>query len=168
MGQPGILFNAGNLAVGTEQNLTLLGGTAINTGSLSAPGGSITIAAVQGENVVRLSQEGMVLSLEIKPIAGMADGSQLPTAAGISATDLPGLLGGGNVSDATGVKANPDGTVSLTGSGMVIPTQAGVAIASGTLNVSGETGGRVNVLGDKVGLIHANIMPLAPMAAAQC
>src|SRR4028118_1131575 len=27
MGQPGIIFNAGNLAVGTEQNLTLLGGT---------------------------------------------------------------------------------------------------------------------------------------------
>jgi filamentous hemagglutinin family protein len=120
MSQPGSIINAGNLAVSEGKNLSLVGGTVINTGSLSASGGNLTIAAVPGESVVRLSQEGMVLSLELEPITN--DGSQLPTAAGISPWDLPRLLTGGNVSNATGLTANSDGTVSLTGSGLPINT----------------------------------------------
>ena len=156
MSQPGSIVNAGNLAVGKGQNLTLLGGSVINTGSLSAPSGNITIMAVPGENVVRLSQKGMVLSLEIQPVATLADSSQLATAAGISPVDLPRLLTSKNVGDATGVTVNPDGTVILTGSGIAIPTEGGV-IASGILDVSGETGGDVKVLGNKVALIGVNI-----------
>ena len=155
MSQPGSIVNTGNLAVGEGKNLTLLGGTLINTGSVSAPGGNIIMAAVPGEHLVRLIQEGMVLSLEFELITGNT--SQLPTDTGISPLDLPQLLSGGDVGNATGVTVNPDGTVSLTGSGLVIPTAGGVAIASGNVDVSGETGGRVYVLGDRVGLISANI-----------
>ncbi|NES24490.1 MAG: filamentous hemagglutinin N-terminal domain-containing protein, partial [Symploca sp. SIO3E6] len=139
MGQPGSIVNVGELAVGEGNNLTLLGGTVINTGTISAPGGEITITAVPGENLVRISQEGMVLSLEIESVAANNDGS-LPTAQGINSVDLPGLLTGGNLGNATGLTVNSDGTVQLTGSGITIPTEAGVAIASGTLDVSGETG----------------------------
>jgi filamentous hemagglutinin family protein len=155
MSQPGSIVNAANLAVGEGENLSLIGGTVINTGSLSAPGGTINIAAVAGDNLVRLTQEGMVLSLEFEPITDNIN--QLPTAAGLSPLDLPKLLTGGNATSATGVIVNADGTVSLTGSGIAIPTDRGVTVVSGTLDVSGNTGGTVNVLGDNVALISANI-----------
>jgi len=58
MSQPGNILNSGNLAVGLGQDLTLLGGTVINTGQLSAPAGNMTITAVPGESLVRLSQPG--------------------------------------------------------------------------------------------------------------
>src|SRR5207253_33278 len=77
MPQPGNIINAGNLVVTQGQNLSLLGGSAINTGSLTAPGGNITIAAIPGESVVRLSQDGMVLSLEFAADEVMGDRSQL-------------------------------------------------------------------------------------------
>ncbi len=157
MMQSGSIINAGNLVVNQGKNLSLLGDSVINTGSLTAPGGNITLAAVPGEKVVRLSQQGMVLSLEVAPNGVMSDGSQLPSTTGISATDLLGLVSGGSVSDATRVKVNSDGTVSLTGSTITIPNTGGVAIASGNLNVSGQTGGTVTVLGNTVGVIGGNI-----------
>ncbi|NEP09316.1 MAG: CHAT domain-containing protein [Symploca sp. SIO2C1] len=155
MEQPGSIVNAGELVVAEGNKLTLLGGTVINTGTIAAAGGEITIAAVPGENIVRISQDGMLLSLEIESVA--ANDDSLPTAAGIEPTDLPGLLTGGNLGHATKLRVNPDGTVSLTGSGIAIPPEEGVAIASGTVDVAGEVGGSVNVFGNKVGLISANI-----------
>jgi len=156
MEQPGSIVNTGELVVREGKSLTLLGGTVINTGTIAAAGGEITIAAVPGENIVRISQEGMLLSLEIESVAANDVGS-LPTAAGIEPTDLAGLLTGGNLQNATKLTVNPDGTVSLTGSGIAIPPEEGIAIASGTVDVAGETGGSINVFGNKVGLISANI-----------
>lgn len=43
----GSIINAGNLAVAAGENISLLGNNVINTGELSAPGGQITIAAIQ-------------------------------------------------------------------------------------------------------------------------
>jgi len=120
LSQPGAIINAGNLAVESGNNLTLLGGTVINTGKLSAPGGNITVAAVPGENVVRISQSGSLLSLDIQPVKASdskPDNWKLPVAS------LPELLtGGGEVGNATGVTVKSDGTVVLTGSGIGIPT----------------------------------------------
>jgi filamentous hemagglutinin family protein len=154
MNQPGVIINAGNLAVGQGQNLTLLGGSVVNTGQLSAPGGNITLAAVPGESLVRISQTGNLLNLEIAPPSPDSQPSNwtLPVAT------LPQLLtGSGDVGNATGITLNDDGTVVLTGSGIGIPTNAGTTIASGTLDVGSETGGGVKVLGTKVGVIAANI-----------
>jgi hypothetical protein len=154
MNQPGAIINAGNLAVGQGQNLTLLAGNVVNTGHLEAPGGNITLAAVPGESLVRFSQAGNLLNLEIEPPSADSQPSNwtLPVAT------LPQLLtGSGDVGNATGITVNSDGTVVLMGSGIGIPTDAGTAIASGTLNVSGEMGGDVNVLGTKVGVLAANI-----------
>jgi hypothetical protein len=148
--QPGSIINAGNLAVSQGQNLTLLGGTVVNTGQLSAPAGQIMITAVPGSNLVRLSQSGHLLSLEIDPTA--------PTAtSGITPLSLPQLLTGSGESAASGVAVNPSGQVVLTDSGKVISTEAGAATASGTLDASGQTGGAVNVLGNQVELLGANI-----------
>jgi filamentous hemagglutinin family protein len=87
--QPGAIVNSGNLAVAQGQNLTLLGGSVTNKGQLAAPSGTITVAAVPGENLVRISQQGHLLSLEISPGTG-ADGQPMPIQAG----DLPAMLTG--------------------------------------------------------------------------
>ncbi len=158
----GSIVNAGNLAVEEGQSLTLLGGSVVNTGQLKAPGGTITLAAVPGPNLVRISQPGHLLSLEIAPPRDNA-GQQL----GITPQDLPTLLTGTGGSVETGLSVSPTRGVQLTGSGVTISTQAGTTITSGTLDAShvgatpdkslSQIGGEVNVLGDKVGLISANI-----------
>ncbi|MEG4801643.1 CHAT domain-containing protein [Microcoleus sp. ARI1-B5] len=157
--QSGSIVNAGNLAVGTGQNLTLLGGTVISTGQLSAPGGQITVAAVPGENLVRLSQNGLLLSLEVAPAQAVSGSSAFP----FSPLSLPRLLSGPGVASATGITANDRGEVVLTG-GITVPAGAGTALLSGEANVSarGGAGGQVNVLGDKVGLLSAKIEASGP------
>jgi len=155
--QPGAIANAGTLTVGEGQNLVLLGGTVVNTGTLQAPGGQILVAAVPGQNLVRISQPGMLLSLEVEPSTGRQPNSWTGTVA-----SLPQLLTkGGEVGNATKMTKNSDGTVVLSGSGISVPDAPGTAIASGTLDVSstapGETGGHVQVLGSLVGLVDANI-----------
>ncbi|MEG4234664.1 CHAT domain-containing protein [Microcoleus sp. Pol11C3] len=157
--QPGSIVNASNLAVGTGQNLTLLGGTVLSTGQLSAPGGQITVAAVPGENLVRFSQNGLLLSLEVSPAAGMSGSEALP----FSPLTLPGLLSGPGVANATGITTNAQGEVVLTG-GQTGPTGAGTALVAGSVDVSatGGAGGSVNVLGDKVGLLGAKIEASGP------
>lgn len=157
--QPGVIINAGNLTVQQSQNLTLLGGSVINTGKISAPGGNITLTAVPGNNLVQISHSGYLLSLEIKPMT--VGGQMLP----ISPLDLPKLLTGSAGSVETGLSINPNGKAQLTHSGTVIPSETGTTIVSGTLDASspyqegaqGQVGGNVNVLGDKVGLFNANI-----------
>ncbi|MEG3849338.1 CHAT domain-containing protein [Microcoleus sp. herbarium19] len=157
--QSGSIVNAGNLAVGNGQNLTLLGGTVISTGKLSAPGGQITAAAVPGENLVRLSQNGLLLSLEVAPAAGVSGSPAVP----FSPLSLPRLLSGAGVAEATGITANDRGEVVLTG-GIAVPAGAGTALVSGEANVSnrGGAGGTANVLGDKVGLFGAKIEANGP------
>ena len=152
--QSGSIVNAGKLAVGNGQNLTLLGGTVISTGELSAPKGQITVAAVPGENLVRLSQNGLLLSLEVSPSPGMSGSGTIP----FSPLALPRLLAGPGVAHATGITANAQGQVVLTG-GETVVAVAGTAIVSGAADVSAPngTGGTVNVLGDRVGLFGAKI-----------
>jgi filamentous hemagglutinin family protein len=160
--QPGSIVNGGNLAVGEEQNLTLLGGNVINTGQLTAPSGTITLAAVPGENLVRITQPGHLLSLEVS-VPRDNQGQPLPMSPG----DLPTLLTGTSRSVETGLSVSSTGEVQLTDSGITIPTQGGSAIASGSLDVSTVGvqsfalvplfGGEVNVLGDRVGLFGSNI-----------
>jgi filamentous hemagglutinin family protein len=147
LSQPGSLINAGNLAVPQGQSLTLLGGNVINTGTLTAPSGNITIAAVPGHNLVRISQPGHLLSLEVAPTTPNTS---------INPVDLPTLLTGTAEKIDTGLSISPLG-IQLNTSGAIIPNQAGTTIVSGNLNATGQTGGNVQVLGSRVGLIGANI-----------
>jgi filamentous hemagglutinin family protein len=123
--QPGAIVNAGNLAVGQGQNLTLLGGTVASTGQLAAPGGNITVAAIPGG--VRISQTGHLLSLEIQT-----------TNSPNSALSLPQLLTGGAQHQATGLMVHANGEVELTGSGIKVEPGDVVAwqINSGTATLS--------------------------------
>ncbi|MFP5272126.1 CHAT domain-containing protein [Coleofasciculus sp.] len=155
----GSIVNAGNLAVAEGQNLTLLGGTVINTGKLTAPGGTITVAAVPGQNLVRISQPGSLLSLEISSRPSNTD-----EALQLNPLDLPILLTGTAETVETGLTVSQTNEVQLTESEITLPTEAGTAIISGKLDVSTpdfsaspQIGGEVNILGDKVGLVDATI-----------
>jgi filamentous hemagglutinin family protein len=153
--QPGAIINAGNLSLQPGQNfLTLLGGTVISTGQLSAPGGNITVAAIPGESVVRINQQGLLLGLDIQPLA-TADTQ--PENWNLPIPTLPQLLTGGSGSNATGLTVK-NGQVVLTGSGIQINEQTGTTIVSGTLNAAnkapGAAGGAVEVLGNKVALVE--------------
>src|ERR671932_65293 len=150
--QVGAIVDAGNLAVGSGQSLTLLGGTVINTGQLSAPSGQITVAAVPGEKAVRIGLTGNLLSLEITPPLQSEQSAIAPVS-------LPQLLTGSGLASATGLTTNEQGQLVLTG-GKTVPAVAGSAIVSGSVNVfaaSSIAGGTVNILGEKVGLFGANI-----------
>ncbi|WP_062296498.1 CHAT domain-containing protein [Nostoc piscinale] len=105
------IFNQGNLAVPSGNNLSLFGGTVVSTGSLSAPGGNVTIAAVPGSSLLKVSLAGNPLSLEIQPLNSTND--NLPS------NDLAALLTGGGGSNATNLVVD-NGEVKLTGSGLTV------------------------------------------------
>src|SRR4028119_1229089 len=149
----GSIVNSGNLTVIPGQSLSLVGSTVVNTGQLNAPSGNIIISAVPDNNLVRISQAGNLLSLDIVPTANQ---SSLPNNWTQPVLSLPELLTGKGAQQATSLTVNPNGEVVLTGN-VAVPVTAGTAIASGTLNVSGDTGGNVNILGEKVGVIAGNI-----------
>ena len=143
----GAIVNTGNLAVG--QSLTLLGGQVINTGQLSAPNGELLVMAVPGENLVRLSQSGSLLGLELETIPDAVEHS----ADSFTAATLAALLTGA-ASTATDITINADGTVTLSGSSLQIPTDPGTAIVSGQLETDGGT---IGILGDQIALVGAAI-----------
>ncbi|NEO85355.1 MAG: CHAT domain-containing protein [Spirulina sp. SIO3F2] len=82
----GSIINQGDLSASAGKNLSLVGGTVLNTGKITAPDGKITIAAVPGTSRVKISQPGSLLSLEVEaPPANTT---------GISPLSLPELLTG--------------------------------------------------------------------------
>jgi filamentous hemagglutinin family protein len=127
LGDNGAIVNAANLSLKTGQSLTLLGGTIVNTGSLSSPEGTVTIAAIPGQRLVQVSQAGSLLSLTLRE----RDRDALST--GAIAPTLAELLTGGGLGNATGVTVE-GGEVRLVGSGQGI--LAGDAVVSG--KVRGE------------------------------
>jgi filamentous hemagglutinin family protein len=144
-GPTGSLINLGNLAVGAGQSLLLVGNTVINQGTLSAPGGNITLMAVAGSNRVRISQSGMVLSLEVEADTGT-----------ITPTNLSAALTGAAPEHALTLQAGADGQMQLTGSALTL-VEPGTALVTGSLEVSGQTGGQVQILGQQVALRAATV-----------
>jgi filamentous hemagglutinin family protein len=149
--QQGSILNSGNLSVNPGQSLTLTGGTVINIGTISASGGNITIAAIPGERLVKISQAGSLLSLELPIETKTAINPQAFTP-----LSLPQLLTGGKFNGATTVSAS-NGQVLLTGSEVTVADNPGTTVVSGNVNVSGQIGGNINILGDKVALVKATI-----------
>ncbi len=113
----GSIINAADLTLNPHQNLSLIGGTVLSTGSLTAPGGTITLAAVPGESLVRIAQEGYLLSIEVNPQELTGQNSGNP-ALSMSPLSLPELLTQTGMSHATGITVIEGGTAVLTGSGL--------------------------------------------------
>ncbi|MCT7951688.1 CHAT domain-containing protein [Ancylothrix sp. C2] len=147
--QPGSIVNTGNLSLNPGNNLTLIGGNVINTGTLSSPGGNLTISSIPGNNSVKISQTGHLLSLEITPTTENT---------GINPLRLPQLLTGANFGEqANSLTVNEKGEVILSNN-VKIPTTQPTSIASGNIDASSQTqGGTVNILGTNVAVIDAQI-----------
>ncbi|MGB3535943.1 MAG: CHAT domain-containing protein [Microcoleaceae cyanobacterium] len=149
--QPGIILNEANLTLSEGSNLTFLGGTVINTGELSTPGGQITIAAVEGENFVRISQQGQLLNLDISPIV---TNGNYP----ITPLSLPELLTGGDNNYSANSVVISNGEVILQNSETIIPEEAGTTIAAGYFDVrDNNTGGTVNIFSSNFTIIESDI-----------
>ncbi|MGD1927399.1 MAG: beta strand repeat-containing protein [Leptolyngbyaceae cyanobacterium] len=146
-GNEGVLLNEADLAVNPGASLTLAGSTVINTGDLAAPGGNVSIVAVPEQGILRISQDGLVMSLAVPTdqLQGLVD-------AGITPLDLPGLLAGEWGGAATTVTTLADGTVVFAGESRAVNVAAGAATSSGTVDVSGQQGGQVVFQADDVAL----------------
>ncbi|MEO0988520.1 MAG: filamentous hemagglutinin N-terminal domain-containing protein [Cyanobacteria bacterium J06639_14] len=128
---PGSVVNSGNLSVLPGESIVLAGGQVLNTGTITTPGGDVVILAVEGGNLVRIEQEGLLLSLEVEALSSDAEAPLLP----FSPLSLPELLTSSNdLVTASGVTVNADGSITLTGSDVGLPTTPGTAIASGTVD----------------------------------
>ncbi|GAB4302346.1 MAG: hypothetical protein Fur0025_43070 [Oscillatoriaceae cyanobacterium] len=158
---PGSIINTTALSVPEGHNLNLIGSTIINSGSLTAPGGNINITAVsssppspilgegtgvragEGEFIIRISQPGHLLSLDIPA-------SHLP----ITPLSLPQLLANTNIPHANTVTVTPTGEVILTGSGWSIRPGDAVLVNS-SLNAKNATlsaTGNLTLVGSKLSL----------------
>jgi filamentous hemagglutinin family protein len=115
MQQPGAIVNAARLAVREEQRLILAGGTVISTGTLNAPQGHIVLTTATGSSLVQITEVGRLLRLEVQPLISTANQPQ-PWTQDIAS--LPALLTGNGLGNATDLNLNPDGSVSLVGSGL--------------------------------------------------
>ncbi|MGC1308922.1 MAG: filamentous hemagglutinin N-terminal domain-containing protein [Phormidesmis sp.] len=146
--QTGAVVNTADLSVAEGQAITLVGGMVVNAGRLSAPAGTVTLAAIEGENLVRISQGDQLLSLEVEAIDPTLASAILPQSIGE-------MLTGGNLSNATALVTAADGTVQL--GSTTVDEKTGSAIASGHLSVTGEVGGNINVLGDRIHITDATI-----------
>ena len=148
----GAVVNLGDLAVDSGQSISLVGGAVVNTGNLEAPGGAVTVAAVEGKNLVQLSQEGHLLSLEV-----IADETIANSSLGISPASISEMLTGKGFTGATTLQIAADGTVQLGSTGEAISGGDGGVTLSGSLSTAGKSGGTVEVLGKQLSLESAVI-----------
>ena len=158
---PGNIVNSGELTVSQGQTLTLIGGNVINTGTLNAPAGQITIAAIEGNNLVRISQTGYLLNLEIETVTPSLENNESV----IIPLDLPKLLTGNSQNNqASSVNILSDGSVELTNSNTPFSPQGGGALISGFLNTrntnfnsSSSNLPQVNIIGNNIHLFNSEI-----------
>lgn len=160
--EPAAIVNAGHLTVEPGETLTLLAGTVVSTGSIEAPGGQITLVAVPGEKVVRMSQQGHLLSLEVAPLPSES-GLWTPEDRLFKPLSLPEMLTGAGVEQATGVSVNDEGLIVLTG-GETVAVAPGTVVVGGTLDAATpreiptlEMGGTIEILGDRIVLSGATL-----------
>ncbi|MGD1943373.1 MAG: filamentous hemagglutinin N-terminal domain-containing protein [Leptolyngbyaceae cyanobacterium] len=148
----GAVVNGADLTVSAGEAITLMGGQVINTGTLTAPSGEITIAAIPEANLVRISQADLALSLEFATVPNAGE-----VALPFTPLTLPELLTGGGAVLATEVVVTPEGTIALVNSALTIADLPGSAIAAGPLDSSGTVGGDITVVGDRVSLVQADV-----------
>ncbi|MDJ1176052.1 CHAT domain-containing protein [Roseofilum capinflatum] len=146
----GSIVNFGDLKLSEGSNLTLMGANVINLGTLEAPGGTINIVAIPDQQIIRITQEGHLLSLDIP----LEDERQEPE---ITPLNLPELLTHSGLNHANQLEINEQGQIVLSSSGVEIPNINGVSIISGTLNTASENGGTINIMGDRIGVIDATL-----------
>jgi filamentous hemagglutinin family protein len=148
-GPGGTIFNSGNLSVGAA-NLTLLGGTVVSTGTLASNGGTITVQAIPGGKLVRITDSNALLSLDLPlETQSLINPSSTPQS-------LPQLLTGGNLPVVQGITVQ-NGVVYLSATQTPISTTAGATTIAGNITANGpNNGGRIQINGEKT-FVAANL-----------
>jgi filamentous hemagglutinin family protein len=154
--QPAGIINQGNLAVNAGKSITFTGGSIINTGTLTAPSGNISLTSVAGNSLVELRSPDAVLGLQVTNNA-------IPANWNGKITELPKLaeLLTGKVPEANQVVVKADGSLALvaTPAATDIVVTNGMSVISGKVDVSSpeSKAGNVGFFGEKVGLVNAQI-----------
>jgi filamentous hemagglutinin family protein len=161
--QPGTIANLGNLTVKPEQAISLTAGTVINAGTVKAPAGQVTIAAVPGSTKVRLSQTGSILSFALNPSPNQPLTPE-------TVTQL--LTKGSGIQNAQTLEVTANGKIQLRGAGISIVPQenllAGQNLQAGIIDTSSpNVGGQVQILGDQISLQQATILAQGDRAAGK-
>ncbi|MEO1395510.1 MAG: CHAT domain-containing protein [Cyanobacteria bacterium J06634_5] len=155
----GTVANLANLAVQPGNTISLLGNDVLNAGSLTTAGGTLTIAAVEGEQLIRISPVDSLLSLEVTPYIfpnspdTMIEAS--PNAAEHRPQSLSEMLTGSALPQASTLISHADGTVELGTD--IVRDQGGNVTISGQLSTAGDMGGQIDILGDRISLNNAQI-----------
>lgn len=138
---PGAIINLGEIQVDSGNDLILVGGTIINTGTLSAPNGNLIIETVEGENLVRISQGGNLLNLEVN----VEDETE------INPLSLPELLTKAEIYEATEVSVNSEGNVVLSN---------GDSIQLGDIAITTSNFQNNRLIGNRIALNASNNLTL--------
>ena len=161
----GSIQNRGELQVAAGSSVTLIGQYVQNDGDIIAPGGVVTLTANSGNNLLRLSPPGSLITLDVVEADTLAlvSSSDDSAIAALPNTDLAQLLTGGGNQDATHIQVSADGSQTLTGSPSLTPTP-GTVMVRGSIDVSDNTPskdsgspGQVTLLGDQINLIGGHI-----------
>ncbi|MEB3233638.1 MAG: filamentous hemagglutinin N-terminal domain-containing protein, partial [Leptolyngbyaceae bacterium] len=131
-GRSGSIINAANLTVNPDRNITLTGETVVNTGSVTAPGGEVAIAAITDNTHIQLGDHGQVQ--EITSLADLhppTDLTQQPISAPPPQT-IPEMVA--STETDLGLVITDGGAVAIAATGTPIPTEPGDMIMAGTLN----------------------------------
>ncbi|MEM7063631.1 MAG: filamentous hemagglutinin N-terminal domain-containing protein [Cyanobacteria bacterium P01_B01_bin.77] len=144
----GSIHNQARLQVSPQATVTLIGSYIQNDGVIVASGGTVNLVAVSGDSLLRLSQAGNLLSLDLTA-------TDTPTS--LSSTDVPLRLTGGHNQGATQIEITRDGSQLLTSPPPLTP-DTGKILVRGTIDVSDENvQGTVNIVGEQINLIGSDI-----------
>ena len=147
----GAIVNEADLAVHADENIALIGTSITNIGQLTAPGGSITLAAAPENTQVQMRRPNDLVTLEFNSVDA--------SLSAFSPTDIPALLTHSEQVHATGLAIADDGSATLTNEPAPSSSfSTGTLFSSGSLNTnSPSSGGDIALVGRTVVLEEATI-----------
>ena len=145
---PGTIINAADLT--TEGKIVLVGGNVLNTGNISTSGNQVVIQSVPGENLVRISSEGSLLSLEI-------DANQIPENSQgevvITPESLPELLTGRE--EETGLRITETEQIEVIEKSVTVSQEPDSVLIAGNIDTSGSTAGNIDIQSNNLNVVDS-------------
>ena len=145
---PGTIINAADLT--TEGKIVLVGGNVLNTGNISTSGNQVVIQSVPGENLVRISSEGSLLSLEIdaNQISENAQGDIV-----ITPESLPELLTGRE--EDTGLRITETEQIEVIEKSVTVSQEPDSVLIAGNIDTSGSIAGDIDIQSNDLNLVDS-------------
>lgn len=160
-GQQGGIVNQGTINAGKYGVVAMIGPQVSNQGTISAPGGSVALAAGKrvtldfaGDGLVKLSVDKTVLDTEVKKGTAATAGAGLVAMTPKAEQDVTStVVNNSGVIEANSISGK-NGEIILDGGATGTVTNSGAIAAKG--NCPGETGGTVTVTGKQVALLSGS------------